>query len=56
MKYSGLCSCAQAGEVPELDFDMDLPPWSPDTSGDASSTCTGNHETQTTEVVPVNLV
>ncbi|XP_076135072.1 cyclic AMP-dependent transcription factor ATF-6 alpha [Alosa pseudoharengus] len=27
---------AYAGEVPDLDFDMDLPPWSPDTS----STCT----------------
>ncbi|KAL2089446.1 hypothetical protein ACEWY4_014134 [Coilia grayii] len=31
---------ACAGEVPDLDFDMDLPPWSPDTSGDTSSTCT----------------
>ncbi|XP_063057082.1 cyclic AMP-dependent transcription factor ATF-6 alpha [Engraulis encrasicolus] len=28
------------GEVADLDFDMDLSPWSPDTSGDGSSTCT----------------
>ncbi|XP_012690840.2 cyclic AMP-dependent transcription factor ATF-6 alpha [Clupea harengus] len=38
--FKALEGVPYAGEVPELDFDMDLPPWSPDTSGDASSTCT----------------
>lgn len=39
---SGL-SDSQADRALDLDFDLDLPLWSPDTSGGASSPYTGKH-------------
>lgn len=44
-----VCSVSQAGSVPDLDFDIDLPPWSKDTG----STCTGN-TTEHSPVPPLN--